>query len=467
MIKIMKKINSRLFWAVPLLVFALQVFLSLSSNHQIRNEEAVGSLREVWWFKNRLLYQQANSNVGWYAVLNLIYYFFGFNIFYAKIYRLVLALVSLYCLAALLKKYLGEKLSIIPFLTIALSPTMLFFNTLANTYGIDLQFLPIVVFLIDFGGKISLTGWVLAMIAWVTYPTFVFYLPALAIWQIFRSGLRSLSVSLIGFLIPLFAVLIFLGHWPGRLFFSGGSFQFDEQVFFQSFWASFSNLFDKATAYYLELNQVEFSLIFPLISFVFVLISDILVFKKFKSARLLLALCTLIGLGDLLLMSFTLDGGMPGGRRNTPFLAAIYGLFIIGFYYVSSGKLKMPWRKVISMILLSLFLIHHMIVYPINLSAILDNSPFRLTVWFGVGDPVSAFTKLVDQVQQQDLYFNCEQTYKDNPQCQYGIIYASLEQACFWNHLDCHKVYGYFPKIGYQALSIDTINYWQDNGFEH
>lgn len=456
-----------LFWLIPLILFALQIPMSVGGNHQIRNEEAVWSLREVWWFKNRLLYAPANSNVGWYAVLNIIYALFGFSIFSAKIYRLVLAFFSLFSLAALLKKYLGEKLSITVLLTIGLSPTFVFFNTLATGYGTDLQFLPIVIFCIASRGYFSFVGWALAMVGWLTYPTFGFYLPALAIWYIFHLRIRDILAGLGAFLVPLFAVLVYFGHWPGRLFFSGGSFLFDEQMFFQSIAASFTNLFDRATAYYLEVNQVEFSQIYPILTFLFVPVVAFLIFKRFKTVRLLIGLCILTALLDLVLTGVTIDGGVPGGRRSTPLIASIYGLFTISYYFVVSGKLKMPWSKGISIALFSLFLLHHIVVYPMNLSAMFQKSPFRLTIWFGEGDPVSGFTKLLDQIQQQDLYFNCEQTYPDNPQCQYGLIYSALRQACFWNHLDCHKSYGYFPQVGYQVLSIDTINYWQENGFEH
>lgn len=445
---------NKLFWLIPLAIFFVQLLFTLSSNHQIRNEEAVASIREVWWFHERLLYQPANSNIGWYGAMSLIYSIFGFDLFWGKIYRLVLQFISLYALAYLLKKYLGEKLAWLPLITIGLSPTLLFWNTINNPYGLDLQFLPIVLFcLVSPIRPINLLGWFLAMFAWISFPTFVFYLPALIFLHLRRGVLAGLGA----FLAPLVAFIIYFKGWPGRLFFSGGTFEPQRVDFFASLGAVVTNFFAHASAYYLEINQVEFSLIFPAITvaFIFVVSFRLLKYKDYK-IYILLALFVMVF--NVIISGFTVDGGIPGGRRNTPILASIYVLFVIAWHYISK-------LKIIGMGILSLILVHHLIVLPLNLESVKTTSFFKNSNWFGNGDPRVGLQHYVGQIRQKDVYFNCEETYKGDPQCQYGIIYAALSLAC--QKLSCQQMYGYFPGAGYQPLSIETINYWQEQEFEH
>lgn len=464
----------KIYWLLPLAIFGAQLVFSLNSNHQIRNEEAVASIREVWWFHEGLLYQPPNSNVGWYGALNFIYSIFGFDLISGKIYRLVLQLIGLYCLAYLLKKYLGEKLAWLPILTIGLSPTMLFWNTVNNPYGIDLQYLLIVAALIDQANLLRVLGWFLAMVGWLSFPTFVFYLPALVIWEARSLHPRGVKVHpggvlirLAAFLTPLILVMIYYKGWPGKLFFSGGTFEPDQVDFIAGVAAVFTNFFNKASAYYLEISQVEFSLIFPSITFLYVIACGILIFKKFKNARLFIALCAFVALFNLIITAMTVDGGGPGGRRSTPVLASFYGIFVLSFYYIYTQKIKFLVGKFLGVGILSLLLIHHLIAFPLNLESVKTPSFFRLNIWFGEGDPTSGLGEIMSQLQQKDLYLNCDEAYPGDPQCQYGIIYAAVAQGCLHNSLNCHQMYGYFPGAGYQPLSIESINYWQDAGFEH
>lgn len=461
---------NKLFWLIPLILFGFQTILTISSTHQIRNEEAVASIREVWWFTNHQLYHPNNSNIGWYGVLSLIYSIFGFDIFAGKIYRLILSLISLYCLAAILKKYLGGKWAVLPFLTIGLSPTLLFFNTIANPYGIDLQFLPIVLFLLMSQiGLIRLMGIALAMFAWVSYPTFAFYLPALFFLHL-RGGVTSshpggVLAGLGAFLAPLLAFIIYFKGWPGHIFFAGGSFAVNEDIFFRTIGSVFTNLFSRADAYYLEISQVEFSLIFPIISILFIFYCVFGEFKKLKPARVFIILCLLTAFFNLVITGITVDGGMPGGRRNTPVLAVFYVLFVLAWHHITSTKYKVQSTKWAGIVILAVLLVHHLVVFPLNLESVKSSSFFKINNWFGNSDPGLGLQHYLGEIRQKDVYFNCEETYKGDPQCQYGIIYAALAESCLKS--SCHQMYGYFPGAAYQPLSIEAINYWQEQDFEH
>ena len=79
-----------LYWSLPLVLFALQLVYTTNSTNQIRYEELAESVRNVWWLQNGTIYDGVSSNVGWYGTLLLVYKFFGFSIFTAKYFRLVL-----------------------------------------------------------------------------------------------------------------------------------------------------------------------------------------------------------------------------------------------------------------------------------------------------------------------------------------------------------------------------------------
>src|SRR3990167_8315260 len=186
---------SLVYWFIPVGLFLFQLVLTLRSMNQIRFEELMESVTSVYWFAHRSVFYGAYTNVGWYAILLFIYKLFGFTLFTAKYYRLILHLVALFSLAALLRKYLGEKKALIPLIVIALSPTVLFFNTLQATFGTDLQYFPILLYWVDRftfkktlmeGAKQFFAG-AFAMIALMSYPTFVYFLPVLFLFYFIKA----------------------------------------------------------------------------------------------------------------------------------------------------------------------------------------------------------------------------------------------------------------------------------------
>src|SRR3989338_3094554 len=113
----------KVFWLLPLLLVFLQFLMTGKSMGQIRYEELAEAVRNPFWLQKGFVYDGISTNIGWYGLLALVYNFFGFGLFCAKYLRLFLSLISLFCIAALLKKYLGEKKALVPLLTIGLSPT--------------------------------------------------------------------------------------------------------------------------------------------------------------------------------------------------------------------------------------------------------------------------------------------------------------------------------------------------------
>ncbi len=223
--KIIKKIKRWWYWLFVLLIFLGQLFFTLNSTNKILLEELSESVRNVYWLQNRAIYDGVSSNVGWYGTLLIIYNIFGFFLFEAKFFRLIIHLISLICLAKLLKKYMGEKKACLVLVTIALSPTLLYFNTLQTSFGIDLQYFPICLYLLlslNFSKPIitmlkQFILWSLAMIASMSYPTFLAYLPILFIIYIVvlhkskkiltrRLIFKNILISLISFCLPIIIV---------------------------------------------------------------------------------------------------------------------------------------------------------------------------------------------------------------------------------------------------------------------
>src|SRR3989338_2500880 len=182
-----------IYWLIPILLFVLQAVYTFNSLNQIRYEELEESVVSPYWVQNGVVQNGASGNLGWHFLLVAVYNIFGFSLFAGKFVRLSLVLISLFCLAAVLRKYLGEKGAFLPLLTIGLSPTLLYFNTQQTVYGMDLVYLPILLYLLsqlEFVRKsenlprsknlaLSIVLWSLAMVAFMSYPTFAYYLPAL------------------------------------------------------------------------------------------------------------------------------------------------------------------------------------------------------------------------------------------------------------------------------------------------
>lgn len=449
------------------ILFVLQAVFTFNSMNQIRYEELAESVRNPFWFHNRLMYDGLSGSISWYGLQALIYNIFGFHLYTAKFIRLALYLVSLLCLASILKKHLGKKIAWLPLLTIGLSPTILYFNTLQTTYGIDLQLLPIILWLFQKNVLVMSGAWFLAMIAWLAYPTFIFYLPLLAILYLrhFFNSWKKLLLSMTLFILPLILTFIYIENTKSLindpvsgsgLFRGGVRSGIDLAIFFPSLQITLSDLFIKANSYYFEAYKVEFSDYYPLISVILVIYLSIYLYFKKTKFRFALNLTYLLFILGLIVPHITGgDFNFAGIRRATPILASFYALFCLG---LKIGKLK-KWLFLIMLILP----VHHILVYPANLAHIKDLSPYREKLWFEIEkNPQDSLKKFVDQVQKSDLTLACKDQTGQTVSCRYSEIYAGVAGSCLWNRLECHNILGLnqnSKKI--IPLSVDLWNSYQ------
>jgi hypothetical protein len=125
-----------------------QAWYSSLTTSRMLDEELAESVRNPVWVSHRLVYDGLSSNVGWYALIAATWQVFGFSLIAGKVIRVAFQALSLICLAHLLVRWLGCRRALLPLAVIGSSPVMLYFNTLATTYGVDLQWAPVVLWLL-------------------------------------------------------------------------------------------------------------------------------------------------------------------------------------------------------------------------------------------------------------------------------------------------------------------------------
>lgn len=475
---------------MPFLLWIAQIIFTQNSNSQIRYEELADSVRNVFWLEQHKIYDGVSNGVGWYSTMLIVNNFFGFSLFSAKYFRLFLSLVSLLSLAYLLLKYIKLPKAFLPLIMIGLSPTLLFFNSTQTEYALDLQMLPIYLLILTSinlqGKKIWLNVlqtmffWFLVMVGAMSYPAFVYYVPFFMIpfyWK-FKSNadLKYLIFSVVAFLLPLILLfsylepvsrnlLIYDEVTKGGLFRGAGTFDLNSDNFIHNLNGIFTDLFVRGNSYHFEVFKADFSDILPALALIFTII---LGFKKGfnsfsgKVGFLILVLAIL----NLVMSSSTFDpSGAPGMRRFTPTLAAIYGLFILSWHGLSNIKFKEIWQKYLVLSLLLIIPIHHILVFPVNLSHLADPSPIKYPIWFTIAEtPQKSLDRYVGIAQKEDLKLVCSDVGQPT-YCRLSEIYGAVAGTCVWNHLECHKILGYDAKTG-QLIPLEP-QLWENYQFEH
>lgn len=465
------------FWLLPVILFVLQAIYTFSATNQVRVEELNDSVRDVYWMQYGELFTYRPKNIGWYAPLLMIYNFFGFHLFTAKIFKLVLDLAALFCLAALLRKFLGEKKGWLPMVTIGLSPTLLYYTMLGIPVGVDFQYLLICLyFLLTLNLKNSLTAifkqFCLGLITFIavgSYPVFLFLTPSLLIFYIhsifkqtklFRVRFQNVLYAGVGLLLPFLSILIYMKDKKALLngegFINGtANLKFDLGVFLARFQDLLGHLFIAPNnGYYYEVKFVEFSFVLPFITVLLVCFTTFSLVRK-KQFRLPVYLALLVVPVNLLFGCMTTDIEV-GLRRFTPIIAAFYLLYIFSWHFVF--HLKKGFKKYIFFTVLLILPIHHMLIYIPNLNFLSQTRHFAEQYWFIRAQiPVESLDLYLDELQKKDLDITCVNSKKEPVSCRYDIIFSAIEGSCIWNKLTCHNLYAFDPKLGYiKKLSIHS-----------
>ncbi len=471
-----------------------QLLMSVNSLNQIRFEELIESVQAPLWFDSRQIISGLHVNVGWYAFLLLVYKTFGFSLHTGKVVYLVLAFFSNFALFYLLTRFFKAGVASVILFTIALSPTYLYMNALNLHWALTFHILIVILillYLLDFkkrGLSLVISGLIsLLMIwGWLSYQAFVFYIPSLVIfyWLKYRFHLRGVKAHLGGvrlavvtataFLLPLLMLFVWVDNRQiliadpssgGGLFRGGGSFALSETVFAQAWTDFISDFFIKGVSHHYEVASAEFSYAFPIITllFIFYAISKASlrvrrIWVKAKSSRLLISLALLVIGFDIFVFSTTSDLGMPGMKRLTPMLVSIYFLWVLVWWTAEKGVIRVIGGIWGIRVILGLLLVHHLIVYPVNLAAIREPSPFTVTDWFDEENPQKSVEMLVKAAQKEDLNLDCRPLIEKFGGCSYDFIYPAVVGSCRWNYLSCYQILGYDSKDNkFVPLSIDFL----------
>lgn len=469
-----------LYWLIPLLAFLPQLFITLNSFTQLRFEEFFEAVQAPFWLEHRQIINGLHVNVGWYGFLVAVYNIFGFSLHTGKIIYLIMAFFSNFALFYLLRRFFKGWVAALILFTLSLSPTYLYMNAVNLHWALTFHILIVILvlfYLLDFAQKklsmvISGAIFVLMMWGWLSYQAFVFYLPSLILfylWKLKKFYIKHLAVAAVAFLLPLLALFVYVenkhiliadAEVGGGLFRGGGKFEFSEPVFTQAWTDFISDFFVRGVSHHYEVNQAEFSLIFPIITLVFIIYAIWKIFNQIPQARKLILLAFLVICFDIFIFSTTSDLGLPGMKRLTPMLFAIYFLWALVWYYVR--KLGVP--KVVAIGILSLLTIHHLIVYPINYIHIKDPSPFKVADWFEGDNPQQKLEEFVAIAKKESLALDCRPIVAQLGGCSYDFIYPAVAGSCQWNHLNCHDILGYDVKDNkFVPLSLDL---WQNKFFE-
>lgn len=486
------KLITIFYFFVPFLLFIFQYLFTINSTNQIRYEELAESVRNVFWFKNRLIYDGVSSNVGWYAILYGVYSFLGFFLFTAKFLRLFLYLLSIISLSVILKKYLGYKKAFLPLIAIGLSPTLLYLDTLQAQFGIDLQLLPIIILLIVSINKkhklkaflLLFSACILASLSLMSYPTFIYYLPPLAVFSFVInkkqiknniSLLKNLSLCIFSFLLPLVIIFIYLKNksllifdpvTKGGIFRGSGKLYFNLDYIYKNLISITADLFNKGESYYFELTSSEFSGFYPIISVLVVLIISFLLLRK-RGKKILILSAFFVIILSLVVSSLTFDpSNSPGIRRNTGVIAGFYLLFCTSWAYVLSNNWKKRFLKYLLIFIFILIPLHHLIIYPTNLNGIANKSPYQYSLWFSVAeDPQESLNLFTKKAQQESLKLSCADALGKPTYCRYNEIYSAVSAECYFNHLNCKQILGYDLKTK-EFIPI-SVKLWREYYWEH
>ncbi len=486
--------GKRLYWFLLLIVFIFQAYYSLQTTNQIRREEVAESIRNVYWLDQGSIYDGVSSNIGWYGSLLLVYKTFGFTLFTAKFFRLLLHLLSLFCLAEIFRRLIGYKMALLPVSTIGLSPTLLFFNTLQTSFGIDLQYTPIAVFLLyttKFRQQQSdivkiVLFWFIVMLACMSYPSFVLYIPSLLLIYIymFIKNKKDLSLhwiiyyvlaSLSGFFLPLIISIIYLNNPEmllydpnvnAGLFRGGGQVSFDFTIIRRGVMTTIEDLLGIDYSFYYELRQSDFSTAISYFSLISSIITFITIGCLNKTNRVVFLSILLLFVLSLFIPNLSLKG-MPGIRRCTGILTAIYAMYSINYLFFTHHNPRQKLIKYTGILLCLIIPVNHTWSYMQNIKYTDNESKHSFKPWLSIKEtPQESLWYLLEETNKSRTPLICFDIEKNRPiPCRYSEVFAMLSGYRIWNNLENVPIQAYdWRSNRYITLNADL---WNSYYFPH
>jgi hypothetical protein len=482
-----------IYWTLPLLLTGVQYWVSATSMHQIRYEELAESVRNVFWLSHRLVYDGASSNVGWYGTLLIVYKLFGFSLYSAKFVRLGLHFLGLTCAADILRRCMGVRTAIVPLVAIGLSPTLLYLNSLQTSYGIDLPYAAICLWLLlsvrpDSRaalelGKIFLCS-LIAMVAAMSYPTFLLYWPSLllvSVWWIRREAAARSSVrwrilqalsAIAGLAVPLVIAslylvtprLLFLDPLTGSGLFRGaGHLGLNPAMIGHSLFELLHDLLYYGRTYYFEVTRPDFSGALAIPGLICVGLTTIYLWRKRKVDTPILLAALLLLVVSLVVPNLSTDDG-AGIRRSTGILATYFTLFSLTWYFHRTRTASsMIWLRRTALFACLLVPLDSALKLPSLLHDLASYSKWRDRDWFAIAStPTKSLESLLDQVDKgQGLTCGDDRIIP----CRYPEVYAAIAGYRLWNNRSTVDIRAFDSKTGRDIILTPSL--WTSYYFPH
>jgi hypothetical protein len=477
------------YWALVAILFAAQAAYTFAGLDRLWYEETAEGIRNPFWLDHRLVYDGISSNVGWYGLVLLAYRTFGFSAYMAKYVRLALHVPFLIATAALLKRWIGLDRAWIPLVAVALSPTLLYFNSLGTSFGTDVQLGVIVLWAVMVtidrrrAGRDGLGVWhfaigFAAMYACLVFPSFLVYLPVLALLYLSaaqgvhrRDVYTAFGWMAAGFAAPLCAALVFLKNdaaflWDpaagGAGMFRGGgnAFAMDVHAALDAMSRVARDLYVAGGTYYFTVPNVEFSGALGLVAVSGVLLGWCAAVMKSGPTRTPLVLAAMLAVLSFVAPAFA--GGLPGLRRSTGMM--------VGFYVIAACMWIVPaapdpvgrWAFRIARFAAVLLVVHHIDAYPANYRYLAGLNGAVNDRWFSeFGSPSASVRQWAHDWVLNQRPLDCHRY----PTCRYSEIYPAVAGYLKWNGLGEPPVFAVDP--GSSHILQLAPWYWESHTLEH
>src|SRR6516165_4592963 len=487
------------YWSLPAVLTCVQYWVIAKSMHEIRYEELAESVRNVFWLSHRLVFDGASSNVGWYGMLLLVYQLFGFSLFSAKFVKLGLYLIGITCVADILRRCMGVRTAIVPLIAIGLSPTLLYMGSLQTSFGVDMPYAAICLWLVlsvrpgahsplDLG-KTFVCGAV-AMIAAMSYPAFVLYWPSLLlawVWQMRRKECAQPSArwttglmlsGTAGLAAPLVVAIAYV-VMPGPLlwdpvtqsglFRGGGRLGFHAITLLNAFHVVLRDLLVHGRSYYFDLTRPDFSGPLATAGLICTGATTIyLLLKRQADTTIVLAALLLFAL-SLVVPSLAVDWH-PGIRRSTGLLTAYFVLFsVVWYFYRATMAASMTWVRRSGVLLCLLVPLDHASKVPSVVNDVAGDHD-DLTAW-GINwfviaaTPTKSLEVLLEQVGKGQPLSCPIDDQERIIACRYQEAYAAVAGYRLWNTHSTADIHALDWKTGRDIVLTPSL--WTSYYFPH
>jgi hypothetical protein len=444
-----------------------QALFTWSVGDRLLYEELAESVRNPYWLSQRFSYDGISCNIGWYGTLAGVYKICGFSLHAARYFRFVLHATALVALYFILRRSLSLPRTILPLVSVSLSPTALYLNTSQASFGIDLVLAPLILLWILQSSARSLKllqgallGAVL-MLAALSYPSCIAYLPALFVLLLYRAFLRQVAPRRVGaylsmivlggasvcafFLLYLKNPLTFLDDpvtGAGILRCGGGRPGLDYRTMTGNAASTLHELFSGGTSYYFGLPRPDF--VWPLGPVVLILLIVLALVLMYGMPHLRAPLgCALLLLGSGLFIP-SIAPYVPGARRATGMIAGFYALILVTWVY--AAELRSPSARRAAFAALLILLLHLVSTIPANVQHLSQQRNHVEDPWLRrEADSNTALQRLLGS--SHNTVLDCGAVTSGRT-CRLSEIYGALAGAQWWNELPPHPIRAIHPSTG-------------------